>query len=139
MRQRIWKSLQILLPKIYQENRHITKKDIRHSDGGIVLGNTALRNVEGDKYEIRSGRYRGKVAAPVKEDVVEGSIEEVSTARLKSYAEKAREDAEKLTKQGDRARSDTTKLNKYVKATKRHLNAHKADDKISSNEFYGKK
>ena len=70
---------------------------------------------------------------------VKGSIEEVSTARLKSYAEKAREDAEKLTKQGDRAKTDTTKLSKYVKATKRHLNAHKADDKISSNEFYGKK
>jgi hypothetical protein len=73
------------------------------------------------------------------EDVVEGSIEEVSTTLLKSYAEKAREDAEKLTKQGDRAKTDTTKLSKYVKATKRHLNAHKADDKISSNEFYGKK
>jgi len=70
---------------------------------------------------------------------VKGSIEEVSTARLKSYAEKAREDAEKLTKQGDRAKTDTTKLSKYVKATKRHLNAHKADDKISSNKFYGKK
>lgn len=70
---------------------------------------------------------------------VKGSIEEVSTARLKSYAEKAREDAEKLTKQGDAAKTDKTKLAKYVKATKRHLNAHKADDKISSNEFYGKK
>lgn len=70
---------------------------------------------------------------------VKGSIEEVSTARLKSYAEKAREDAEKLTKQGDRAKTDKTKLAKYLKATKRHLNAHKADDKISSNEFYGKK
>jgi hypothetical protein len=70
---------------------------------------------------------------------VKGSIEEVSTARLKSYAEKAREDAEKLTKQGDAAKTDKTKLAKYVKATKRRLNAHKADDKISSNEFYGKK
>lgn len=73
------------------------------------------------------------------EDVVEGSIEEVSTTLLKSYAEKAREDAEKLSKQGDAAKTDKTKLAKYVKATKRHLNAHKADDKISSNEFYGKK
>jgi hypothetical protein len=73
------------------------------------------------------------------EDVVEGSIEEVSTTLLKSYAEKAREDARKLSKQGDAAKTDKTKLAKYVKATKRHLNAHKAEDKISSNEFYGKK
>ena len=45
---------------------------------------------------------------------VKGSIEEVSTARLKSYAEKAREDAEKLTKQGDRAKKVAIKPGFYM-------------------------
>jgi hypothetical protein len=155
---------------------HITKKDIRHSDGGIVPEKTTLRNVEGDKYEIRSGRYKGKIATfhpdnlqkldeainkssvddfakgngkepknskykveGIDENKPGGVIEEISTTLLKSYAKKAREDARKLSKQGDAAKTDKTKLAKYVKATKRHLNAHKAEDKISSNEFYGKK
>ena len=244
---------------------HITKKDIRHSDGGIVSGSTTLRNVEGDKYEIRSGRYKGKIAtfhpdnlqkldesnkeikvgsivkpkigphagqehevihihddgtfnirphrmmakqiryrlgavrcskdqlqesyekleessmedlatgkgdgkelksspdykrerrrlqqlmamrrerdARVKrgykeddKDLDEGSIEEVSSTLLKSYAAKAREDADRLGKQGDRAKTNTTKLTKYVKATKRLLNAHKAEGKAAGKEFYG--
>lgn len=206
---------------------HITKKDLRHSDGGIVPGSTTLRKLEGDKYEIRAGKYKGKtvtlhpdnvqkldeqiilddldeakLAMPLKrhpyhtksdeelryivKDAGEtariqkgmssegkyldqmndastilhyrskggkqiiknqneategftGNIEEVSTALLKSYAEKAREDARRLSKQGDRAKTDQTKYDKYVKATKRHLNARKAEDRISDNEFYGKK
>ncbi len=64
-----------------------------------------------------------------------GNIEEVSTALLKSYAEKAREDARRLSKQGDRAKTVQTKYDKYVKATKRHLNARKAEDRIQTTNF----
>lgn len=110
----------------------------RRSSGVVKRSNTQSSLKSQNRWTELINKSKKK-AAPVKEDVVEGSIEEVSTARLKSYAEKAREDAEKLTKQGDAAKTDKTKLAKYVKATKRHLNAHKADDKISSNEFYGKK
>ena len=89
-----------------------------------------------DSIKAKLAKWKKNESVDLDEDT---ELVEVSTALLKSYAEKAREDAEKLTKQGDAAKTDKTKLAKYVKATKRHLNAHKADDKISSNEFYGKK
>ena len=47
------------------------------------------------------------------------------------------QDAEKLTKQADKAKNPETKYPKYKKATMRYAGAHKARGKIFKKEFMG--
>jgi hypothetical protein len=67
-------------------------------------------------------------------------IDELDVSTLKSYATKARADAEKLSKQGDAAskRSSTksmqTALDKFRKATKRNMGAASAESKARVKE-----
>ena len=67
-------------------------------------------------------------------------IDELSKSTLTSYATKARAEGEKLTKQGDSAmkrssaKSMQTSLDKFRKATKRHMGAASAESKARVKE-----
>ena len=61
----------------------------------------------------------------------------MSKATLASYETGARADAEKLSKQADKAKKPETKYPKYKKATMRYAGAHKARGKIFKKEFMG--
>lgn len=81
---------------------------------------------------------REKGLARVKEEVEQ--LDELQKSTLTSYATKARADAEKLTKQGDAASKRTsaksmqTALDKFRKATKRHMGAASAESKARIKE-----
>ena len=42
---------------------HLTKTDVRHPEHGIISGSTTLRHLDGNKYEVRAGRAKGKTVA----------------------------------------------------------------------------
>jgi hypothetical protein len=56
---------------------HLTNKDIRHPEHGIIAGSTTLRHVGGDKYEVRAGRAKGKTV-DLDKDHVQKMSEEVN-------------------------------------------------------------
>lgn len=68
----------------------------------------------------------------VKEEVEQ--LDELQKSTLLSYASKAREKAETLTKQGDRAKKISTKYSKYKKAAMRYAGASKAEKKSITSE-----
>ena len=70
-------------------------------------------------------------------ELVEELVNELSKATLASYEAGARADAEKLSKQADKAKKPETKYPKYKKATMRYAGAHKARGKIFKKEFMG--
>jgi hypothetical protein len=77
----------------------------------------------------------------IKEEIEK--IDELSKGTLTSYATKARADASNLSKQGDAAskrssmKSMQTALDKFRKATKRHIGAASAESKARIKEAYG--
>ena len=70
-------------------------------------------------------------------ELVEEIINELSKTTLASYEAGARTDADKLMKQGNKAKKPETKYPKYKKATMRYAGAHKARGKIFKKEFMG--
>lgn len=48
---------------------HLTNKDIRHPEYGIISGSTTLRHLGSNKYEVRAGRAKGKTIALDKQHV----------------------------------------------------------------------
>lgn len=48
---------------------HLTNKDIRHPEHGIISGSTTLRHLGGNNYEVRAGRAKGKTIALDKQHV----------------------------------------------------------------------
>jgi len=48
---------------------HLTKMDVRHPEHGIIPGSTTLRHLDGNKYEVRAGRAKGKTVALDKQHV----------------------------------------------------------------------
>ena len=55
---------------------HLTNKDIRHAELGIIPGSTTLRHLDGNKYEVRAGRAKGKTIELDKQHVQKLSMEE---------------------------------------------------------------
>ena len=64
-------------------------------------------------------------------------IDELSKSTLASYESGAKAQAEKLTKQADKAKNPETKYPKYKKATMRYAGIHKARGKIFKKEYMG--
>lgn len=79
-----------------------------------------------DAVKARKSVGDASTHAIVKED----TLDELSKDTLNSYVDKAKQSAQKLSKQGDSAKKIETKYSKYVKSAKRYQNIGKAKTKI---------
>jgi hypothetical protein len=133
-RSEIWRRKRLKIDEVSQQTKDSYKekataqvKELKpHTKG--EYGDIAKRMLQ--------RRERG--LARVKEEVEQ--LDELQKSTLTSYATKARADAEKLTKQGDAAskrtsaKSMSTALEKFRKATKRHMGAASAESKARIKE-----
>jgi hypothetical protein len=56
-------------PNLPGKATHLTNKDVRHPEHGIISGSTTLRHIGGDNYEVRAGRAKGKTISLDKQHV----------------------------------------------------------------------
>jgi hypothetical protein len=133
-RSEIWRRKRLKIDEVSQQTKDSYKekataqvKELKpHTKG--EYGDIAKRMIQ----------RREKGLARVKEEVEQ--LDELQKSTLTSYATKARADAEKLTKQGDAASKRTsaksmqTALDKFRKATKRHMGAASAESKARIKE-----
>lgn len=57
---------------------HLTNKDVRHPEHGIISGSTTLRHLGGNNYEVRAGRAKGKTISLDKQHVQKLSEERIN-------------------------------------------------------------
>lgn len=109
-------------------------QEIAKSQEASMKGDTKTSKKHFDRYDKLDKLANKKVSEEVEQ------LDELQKSTLTSYAAKARADAEKLTKQGDAAskrtssKSMSTALEKFRKATKRHMGAASAESKARIKE-----